>query len=81
MIVRPMSLRDHVPTPFAPILMNVPKKNTCTWPLEICEKEIGSFRCDCMANGFGRPSADSICTVIDACSEKQNPCTDPFELC
>ena len=34
-----------------------------------------------MANGFGRPSADSNCTDIDECSEKQNACTGPFEFC
>ena len=36
---------------------------------------------DCMANGLGRASAESKCTDIDDCSEKQNPCTGPFELC
>ena len=34
-----------------------------------------------MANGFGRPSADSNCADIDEYSEKQNPCTGPHESC
>ena len=76
-----MSLRDHLPTPFAPILMNVPTKNPCTGPFELCQEEIGSFRCECKVNGFGRASTDSNCTDIVECSENQNPCTGPFEFC
>ena len=37
--------------------------------------------CECMANGLGRPSAESKCTDIDDCSGKQKACTGPFELC
>ena len=33
--------------------------NPCTRPFEIYQKEMGSFMCDCMANDFARPSADS----------------------
>ena len=76
-----MSLRDHLPTPFAPILMNVPTKNPCTGPVELCQEEIGSFRYECKVNGFGRASTDSNCTDIVECSENQNPCTGPFEFC
>ena len=42
---------------------------------------MGSFMCDCMANDFARPSADSNGTDNDECYEKQNACTGPFELC
>ena len=82
MTVWPTGSEDHLLIPIAPMLLNVPKNKThALGHTNFVRIELGSFSCDCTANGFERSSADSICTDFEECLQQSSPCTGPYEPC